>query len=93
MLKGVEQNKIAKRWASLKDKYGHRRMTTIAYLLIALVRPNDEGNTTFGKYLRHMTTAILVFAWYFQSVQELGMSKMAEFLIDEVMIREDAEIH
>ena len=29
-------------------------------------------------------------AWYFQPVQELGVSKMAEFLIDEVMIREDA---
>jgi len=28
-------------------------------------------------------------AWYFQPVQELGVSKMAEFLIDEVMIRED----
>ena len=93
--KGVELNKIAKRWASLKDKYGHRRMTTIAYLLmigvtsltihilfvgglghsgllfmlipysvsllIALVQPNDEAKTMFGKYLRHMTTAILVF--------------------------------
>ena len=91
----MEQNKIAKRWMSIKDKYGHRRMTTVAYLLligitslsihilfigglghsgvlymlipysvsllIALVRSNDEAKTTFGKYLRHMTTAILVF--------------------------------
>jgi len=29
-------------------------------------------------------------AWYFQPVQKFGVSKMAEFLISEVMIREDS---